>query len=572
MFGVAIMTEEGYDNYTDGLVHYNYSWKYKNTPKDKEEEINKSDVFLNSLNSQVEILNYIPRYSNQAINFAGDDMGGDKSMMIVLLYILIVIMAFVFGVTINNTIVKESMVIGTLRASGYTRGELLRHYISLPILTTLIASIVGNILGYTVIKDVCANLYYNSYSLTTYKTLWNSEAFLLTTVIPILIMLAINICIISYKLRMSPLKFIRNDLSSSKKKKAIKLPNFKFLSRYRIRVIIQNKSNYITLLIGIIFANILLLFGMMMKPLLHHFADESLNKMISDYQYVLKTPVETDTEGAEKYSVTSLETTDKKFKEEDITVYGITENSEYISEEIANDEIYVSSLYAEKYGLKKGSAIILKNEYNGEKFNFKISGIYDYPSSMAIFMSRDYFNNIFSKDTDYYNGYFTNNKLEDIDETYILSVIDENDMTKISRQMDKSMGGMMSIVDAFAIIMFAILIYLLTKLVIEKNSNSISMLKILGYNSGEISKIYLLSTTIVVIIATIISMFLATLIIKMLYVEIMSDMTGWIPFYIKYSIYPKMFAMGIGTYFVVLMLQYRRIRHISMSDALKNVE
>ena len=54
-------------------------------------------------------------------------MGSDRAMMIVLLYVVIAIMAFVFAVTTNNTIFKEANVIGTLRASGYTRGELLLH-------------------------------------------------------------------------------------------------------------------------------------------------------------------------------------------------------------------------------------------------------------------------------------------------------------------------------------------------------------------------------------------------------------------------------------------------------------
>lgn len=44
----------------------------------------------------------LPRYLNQAITFTGDDMGGDKAMMIMLLYIIMVIMAFVFGITISK--------------------------------------------------------------------------------------------------------------------------------------------------------------------------------------------------------------------------------------------------------------------------------------------------------------------------------------------------------------------------------------------------------------------------------------------------------------------------------------
>ena len=58
----------------------------------------------------------------------------------VLLDILIVIIAFIFAVTINNTITKEASAIGTLRASGYTRGELVRHYLAMPVIVTLAAA------------------------------------------------------------------------------------------------------------------------------------------------------------------------------------------------------------------------------------------------------------------------------------------------------------------------------------------------------------------------------------------------------------------------------------------------
>ena len=83
---------------------------------------------------------------------------------------IIVIMAFVFGITISNTIRKEAGVIGTLRASGYTRKELIGHYMALPVIVTLIGAVIGNILGYTALKKVCAGMYYGSYSLPTYVT------------------------------------------------------------------------------------------------------------------------------------------------------------------------------------------------------------------------------------------------------------------------------------------------------------------------------------------------------------------------------------------------------------------
>lgn len=76
-------------------------------------------------------MNYIPEFVNQAIIFTGDDMGGDSAMFTAFLYIVVAIIAFVFAITTSNTISKEATVIGTLRASGYTKRELIRHYMTM---------------------------------------------------------------------------------------------------------------------------------------------------------------------------------------------------------------------------------------------------------------------------------------------------------------------------------------------------------------------------------------------------------------------------------------------------------
>lgn len=69
---------------------------------------------------------------------------------------------------------------------------------------------------------------------------------------------------------------------------------------------------------------------------------------------------------------------------------------------------------------------------------------------------------------DYFSGYFSNSKIKDIDEKYIGSVLDLEALTKISRQLDVSMGNMMGMVNAFAIGIYMVVIYLLSKIIIEK--------------------------------------------------------------------------------------------------------
>lgn len=573
-FGVGVVSESCFEAYDDTHIHYVYSWKYDNEPADDIEEKEMADDFMKVISNNAILTNYIPGYLNQAIHFTGDDIGSDRAMMIVLLYVVIVIMAFVFAVTTNNTIFKEANVIGTLRASGYTRGELLAHYILLPIIVTIIGALVGNILGYTVFKNIFVNAYYESYSLTTYTTLWNAEAFLLTTIVPFVIMVVINVLIIGYRLRLSPLKFLRKDLAVRKKKKALRLPGFKFFNRFRLRIIIQNMPNYITLFIGILFANILLIFGLMMSPLLAHYQNEIQDKLIAQHQYVLKVPVEVDNDEAEKYCAKTLSTIDGRLKSEDVLIYGAANNSRYIdinSNELKPGEVYVSNGYAEKFRINKGDKITLKEKYEDKEYTFTVKGMYDYPSSFAIFMSDDYFKDIFDKAEDYYSGYISSEKL-DIDEKYVATEITLDDLTKVSRQLDRSMGTSFELVKIFAVVLFAVLMFLLTKLIVEKNSTSISMVKILGYSNREISRLYVTSTTIVVVISVIINIMLSVVIMNWLFRVFMEQMSGWISCYYAPYVFVLMFVLNVGVYALISVFMMYKIKKIPMDEALKNVE
>ncbi len=570
-FGVAIVTDECFDKLSDVNVHYVYSWKYDNKPDNDTEEKEQSDKFLKKIGATGLVTNYTPAYLNQAIHFTGDDLGSDKSMIEVLLYVIIVILAFVFAVTTNNTITKEANVIGTLRASGYKKSELLGHYITMPVIVTILAAITGNILGYTYFKNVVANMYYGSYSLPTYVTIWNAEAFIKTTVIPLILMIIINVLVISRKLSLSPLDFLRRNLTRKKKKKAVRLPKFKFFNRFRLRIIFQNISSYVTLLVGMLFANVLLLFGMMMVPLLTHYQNEVTQTQIADYQYILKTTTDVNVSysNAEKYCVTSLETTGDK--EESITIYGIADNSKYIDFDIPKEGVAISDGYASKYNVKKGDTISLKEKYKDKIYEFVVEDIVDYPPSLSVFMSSKQYNEEFRKQDNYYNGYFSDKKL-DIDDKKTASIITVDDLTKVSRQLEVSMGESFELIYVFAVALFILLVYLLTKLIIEKNTTSISMVKILGYTNVEIGRLYLISTTWVIIISQIITIGLSTVIMNWLYKYFMAKMTGWLTLYYAPKIFPEMFVLGLLVYAVVAAFQLIKIHKIPMDEALKNVE
>ena len=603
-FGIGVVTSEAFESLDSPLVKYCYAWKYNDEPTTEKEEKEVSDDLMKAINKEVSLEEFVPRYLNQAIIFTRDDMGSDRAMMIVFLYIVIAIMAFVFGITISNTIAKEANVIGTLLASGYTKNELIRHYMAMPILVTLVGALIGNVLGYTIMKDICVGMYYGSYSLPTYTTIWNAEAFLLTTVIPIILMILVNFTILYRKLSLSPLKFLRRDLKKRRQKHTLYLsPKLAFFSRFRMRVIFQNISNYVLLFVGILFANLLLMFGLLFPAVLDHYQEVLSDNLLCNYQYILQIPleamneenklssllsmmyfqsaVETDNEDAEKFSAYSLNTYDTGYKEEEILLYGLTDDSRYISIDFADaadsddlyNGVYISSAYADKYNLKKGDTIKLKEIYEDDTYQFTVDGIYNYEGGLTIFMPQKQLNDTFDLGSDYFSGYLSKTEITDIDQKYISSVIDLDSLSKISRQLTVSMGSMMSLVDGFAILMFVILIYLLSKIIIDKNAQAISMTKILGYTNWEISRLYILSTSIVVVLFLLISLPIESIIMTGLFRAIMiTSITGWIPLYMDPVIYVKMFVLGFGTYLIVALLEYRKIKKVPMDEALKNIE
>ena len=578
-FGVGVMSSKGFETMGDSHIHYSYSWKYDTPPddprgkeaKDMAEDLMKA-INREAVSQNTVMENFIPRCSSNAMNFAGDDMGGDRAMFLTMMYILILIIAFVFAITTSNTISREANVIGTLRASGYTKAELIRHYMAPPVVVLLISAVVGNVLGYTFFKEVMADLYLGSYSLTSYKTLWNATAFVETTVVPIIIMMIINFVMLARMLSLSPLKFIRRDLKRHQKKKAFKLnTKIGIMTRFRLRVIFQNIPNYITIFVGVLFAGIILVFGTMFGPVLDYVEDETLSNMMADHQYILKVPAETSTSDAEKYCAGSLKTDNDKFSET-ISVYGVSDNSKYVHADLSGGKVFITGAYADKYSLKKGDTLSLKEEFGDKKYDLKIDGIYDDPTNMAVFVSKDKFNDMFDNDKDYYSGYLSNEGIDDIDDSLIAADITKDDLTKTSRQLKQSMGSMMSTFWILGISVFMLVIYLLAKIIIEKNAQSISVTKILGYNNHEINKVYIHTTTAVTILSLILVLPFIDMLITVIWHAMMQEYTGWIPCYIPMSVYLKVIVIGVVTYAVVALLLMRQTNKVPLEEALKNVE
>ena len=586
-FNVGMTTEEGFERIHAGLKA-NYAFTYDNKPADEYEEKEMSEHFLKALITQtavsdteeLEIKDYVPAYANQALTFAENDMGKDMAMGGVLLYILTVVLAFIFAVTISAALEQESSVIGTLRASGYTRGELLRYYMSAPLLVVIIAAVIGNVLGYTLFKGIVVDMYYTTYSLPNYETLWTPEAFIRTTIVPVVLMLIINAVVITRTLKLSPLRFLRHDLKQNKRKKAVRLPKLKFFKRFRIRVFLQNIPDYIMLFVGITFVMLLISMAVGMPETLSYYQDSMGDMMFAEDQVILSSTEDedgntiiTNTDGAERFSIASLERKSDSYNEE-VSVYGVINDSRYIKLKsgVQDNDVYISQAYADKYNVKTGDTITLSEKYEHKDYEWNVCGIYDYSAGVSVFMSNEQFNRIFEKDADEFSGYMSDKMISDIDGEYIAKEITSQDMMKVADQLDHSMGAYMLYFQYVCFIVAAIILYLLTKIIIEKNEKSISMAKILGYENREIASLYLVPTAIVVFFSEFLAIYLGYKLMDFFWKMIMMKMSGWFAFVIPVSGFVKEFLLVFAAYLVITVLDFIRIRNIPKVLALKNME
>ena len=299
--------------------------------------------------------------------------------------------------------------------------------------------------------------------------------------------------------------------------------------------------------------------------------DKILSERVTYSSKIANDVTTTSAVGAIAAGTTAEELKGKSFTE-GISIYGISENSKYVDADITGDKVYISSGYADKYMLNKGDSITLKEEFGDKQYTLKIDGIYKNPTTLAVFLSREKFNDMFDKSDDYYSGYFSNTGIDDIDSNLIATELTEKDYTKSSRQLRQSMGSMMSVFWILGVAVFMLIIYLLAKIIIEKNAQSISITKILGYQKKEINQIYIHTTTIVTIVSLIAVLPIIYVLLNWVWHIMMTRFTGWIPCVVQWDVYLKVIIIGIVTYAVVAVLLMRKTNKIPLGDALKNVE
>ena len=569
-FGIAIVTDTGFQTLSTDRMVYSYSYYLDDRElNDFQKQKRADDIQEICIREGAVLENLLTAQMNQAISFLPNDMGSDIPMVQTLLYIILMILAFIFVVISQTMIEEQASVIGTLLASGYTRRELLQHYMMLPTILIIVCAGIGNLIGYTLFPNLFTDMYYSNYCLPplSIQPVW--EALLSTTVMPFIFMMLILYMLLKRRLRLSPLRFLRKDLRRHRQRRYIPLHGSSFFQRFRIRIILQNKGSYLVLFLGIIFASFLLMFALILTPSMEQYIRNLEADSRCDYQYLLKAPVQAD---GEKVTLTSL----KAYYvggdlDLDVTLYGLGPNSGYYTDMTLSSDpksIVISSDFASKMSLQVGDAITLRNPYRDKAYSFTIQDIYPYNTGFSAFMPRNQLNQLLHEDHTYFNGYLSNQPL-DIEEAYVQSVVTRSDLVKINEQMTQAFSQLLPVLTSVSIAIYLVVLYILTRLVIDRNAISMSFLKVMGYTAKEIRSLYLHATTLVVLASLTAALPLCNIALRYLMKFAFMKFTGNLSVYIPGYVYFLVVVTGGVAYLFIKALLTRRIEQMELGYALK---
>lgn len=576
-FGVAEVSESGFAalEATGHQPAYTYSVRFADRDLTVAQRTDAEKDMMRALSTAGATVDDLTDSSaNQGIGYAADDVSGDSTMWSVLLYMIIVIMAFVFVVLTSGTIEEESAIIGTLLASGYRRQELVTHYLALPAAVGIAAAVVGNVAGYTLMSEPMRNLYYGSYSLPPYYATWSWGVFAQTTVLPVATLVGITLLGLLRKMGHTPLEFLRHETSKGGVKRGFALPErLSFIARFRMRVFLRNLGNFATLFVGIGFASMLLLFSLAILPTMTHYAENLHNNVVAEHMYTLKAPLEVDNAQAEKYAVYSLEyDRGEGSGTETITVYGVPEDSRYWDDLAVGDgHVVFGNGLIDKFRFADGQTVSLYDKYEDETREIAYEGgayTWGTKSDMAVYMSLDDFNRFFGNDAGYFNGYASNQAL-DLDARYLTSDLTPESMDAIGEQFVGMMDDMIGMLVGLSVFVFLVFMYLLTKSVIDRSARAISYMKVFGYRDSEISRLYVRSITLTVAVSLVVCQPLIIGGLTLLFRAMLLAYNGNIEIYVPMAAIAEVIAIGFATYLAVALLHIRRIKRVPLALALK---
>lgn len=570
-FGVGVVGQADFDSLPDRSEVYAIRFDERETIKSQEAAVK------NALRSQdVHITNWQSTEKKVNVSYVPMEVSVLSTMSAAVPLAMLALTCVLLGMLMWRMIRSESVIIGTFYAQGYRRRELRRHYLMFPLLVSVIGSVFGTILGLLLV-DGMFHFMLTAFPMPVYETIVNPWLIVFAVLLPIIILCGVTWGIIGKILKTPPAILMKGGEAKNKTnflERSLRLDRLSFTTKFQIREQVRSLSGTFFLLLGVVVATMLMLYGLTMKSSVDYMLNEGVKEMYNlKYEYVFASEKNgTPPAGTEQFGAAYVSLADN----EDVSFYvtGVLPDTEKIKLKDASGQAFkpeqttITATLAQKLNVNEGGSVTVFDTENGSRHTFIIGKVADTYAGDFLFMPLNQFNFEFGLPADAYIGIWSDEPMNfaqgEIQSTKSIDAI----VTGFGRLIDQ-MGAMIYGLIAAAFILGLIIIYIVTGLVVDESRTSISLMKVFGYRKKEIGRLILGSNTLVVVVGYLLGIPALLGTVGALYSSLTESLQIVMP--VKLNVWYMLlgFAVVMVTFEFAKLMCRKKVARIPMSEALK---
>ena len=509
--------------------------------------------------------------------------GASYSGIFTFLFLFIAVLSVV--TTMHRFVKKQRTQIGTLKALGFSRKRIERHYLGYGFYVSVIASALGLICGRLIIGNIFVNLEASYFEVPNMVVVTKPIVYIVAVGVVLLVTVATYLTCHGL-LKESAAQTLRLEVPKVKsgelKPAGSFAKRFSVGVRWNLRDIGRNKGRTITGLVGIIGCTMLIVCAFGMRDTIQFFIKWQFEDL---YNFEYKLDVESTISDEDYKTLTDKygDATSMTLAVEAFDATGNTSTRQILIADagdmvrytdhkannftLSDDGIYVSEKLLSILGLRVGDNVSWSVYGEDKTYTTKIVGTFREPQGQKLAMTRVYAESIGIK----YKAdcLYTNADLSKVKNIAGVSLI-----TGIAALKD----GMMSMINMMntvilllivvSVILAVVIIYNLGILSFSEKQYQFATMKVLGFRSRQIRKIYVMQNIWICIAAIIIGLPLGEYMTALIYKLAMGDNYDMLVYVAPVTYVFGAVGIFVVAYVVNLMLG-QKVKTIDMVSSLK---
>ena len=556
-FAVMVACHDDYDKIDADETAY-YSIRYN---RDNSKEVRAK------LNDDYVIASYLAATTNTRISMPVNEGDAVTNMATMYAPIMFIIVLALIVMVLGRNIRNEQYLLGTFLALGFSKKQIVRHYMRFGMLPGIVGSVIGIVAAIPVTKAISYFYIEYDFEKLEYTVTYDVSSILIALILPTVIYCLAIAVQASRLLRKSPVDLLRNTGKDSKAIGIMKNSRAKTQSKMRIRSVLGHPGRSIVTTIGVCVAAFCIMAGLIMDDSLDSLMHDGVTSSVKyNYLYRLNSLGEGEALFQNYYEVDGNTV--------QLSTQGIEEGSKYFpdktdaGEKLDLDKYYLTSAAAETYGVKTGDELTFCNIADLKEHKVKISGVVTDNTHCYLYTSRKNATELAGVDSGVYNCIISGGKLE-LDKDLVAS---ETSMAVSADTMENIMGPMNAIIigiEVLGIILGVFVLYLVINMIVSETGTNISVMKVLGFSRREITNRVLNVNHILVCIGFLIGIPAAYAFVKVGYADTIENYGMLLAPVVKVKAVIIGFVLTWITYEISLLLQKRKISRIDMVESLK---